>query len=124
MKKIHLKYIFPVFIIFIIFFISSCTTDDTVTIESVKVESADKIRVYYTGSPEDPYRTFDFSVDIVYEGVKTVNYTTGYLLSYSSFHDYVDVSLRKSIPKGATVTVKPSSFSEKLYGSATYIYED
>lgn len=124
MKKIHLKYIFPVFIIFIIFFISSCTTDDTVTIESVKVESADKIRVYYTGSPEDPYRTFDFSVDIVYEGVKTVNYTTGYLLSYSSFHDYVDVKLRKAVPKGANVTIKPSSFAEKLYGSATYVYEE
>lgn len=124
MKNIHLKYIFLIFAIFMIFSASSCTTDDTVTIESAKSDGADKIRVYYTGSPEDPYRTFDFSIDIVYDGVKKMNYTTGYLLSYSSFHDYVDVKLRKAVPKGANVTIKPSSFAEKLYGSATYVYEE
>lgn len=104
-------------------FLIGCTSDDTVTIESVKVESSDKIRVYFSGNPEDPNKTFNFSIDVEYNGKKEVNYTTGYLTSYSSFHDYVEVKLRKSIPKGSVVTVRPSSSAENLYGSATYTYE-
>lgn len=97
-----------------LFALASCYVGGTPCIESAEWESDKELSLCLSGQPSD----YDLAVEVSVSGKKDGSYNIKYTV-YNPFTFKIKVTLNKSVPKGAFVTVMTTEHSSDLNGSIT-----